>query len=421
MIARLCGNGTLRGRVRVPSSKSAAHRALIAAAVSQGTSRLSGIDLSDDIRATIEGLRALGADITVNSDSIVVCGITPPKHPVRIHCGESGSTVRFLIPLAAACGVPAVFEGCGRLPERPLDEIVRLLRAHGVECEQPEGRSLPLTVRGKLQPGEYSMSGAVSSQYITGMLFALCILGRGTVRLTDTLQSAGYVDLTVDTLRRFGARIDTSLSSYTVECGCRPTDLSVEGDWSQAAFFLSAATLGGNICLEGLDPASVQGDRACAELFAQMGCRIAWDGQRLLAQKGTLSPLTADASQIPDLVPALAATMAFLPGESRIVNASRLRLKESDRLAAMADGLSRMGIDCRLTDDSMTVVGGKPRGAVLSGYNDHRIVMAFAVAARYAQGDSEIDDAQAVSKSYPDFFRDYAEIGGDVHVIRNGE
>lgn len=419
MIALIKSKGELCGRVRLPSSKSAAHRALIAAAITSGTSRLRGIDLSNDITATIDGLSALGAEITQKDGAFEVIGIKPVKQAVRINCGESGSTLRFLIPLAAAYGIEATFEGSGRLPERPLDEIVGLLKASGVECEHPQGLSLPLKIRGKLQPAEYVMSGAVSSQYITGMLFALCAMGGGSVRLKDALQSAGYVDLTVDTLRRFGADIAAQDGCYTVKKGTSPADASVEGDWSQAAFFLSAATLGGKLSLEGLDPDSVQGDRACVELFSQMGCKIEWDGDVLRAEKGDMRPIKVDASQIPDMVPALAATMAFLPGESRIYNAARLRLKESDRLAAMADGLTRMGVKCTLTDDSITVVGTNPRGACISGYNDHRIVMAFSIAACFAEGNSEITDPHAISKSYPEFFKDYQSIGGDVNVIRN--
>ena len=163
----------------------------------------------------------------------------------------------------------------------------------------------------------------------------------------------------------------------------------------------------------------MQGDRACVDLFSQMGCKTEWHDGILYAEKGELRPIEVDASQIPDMLPALAATMAFLPGRSRIYNAARLRLKESDRLAAMADGLTRMGVECSLTDDSITVVGSAVHGAQISGYNDHRIVMAFSVAACFAEGESEISDPQAISKSYPDFFKDYQSIGGDADVIRN--
>ena len=230
MIARIKPTGRLCGKVRLPSSKSAAHRALIAAAVATGTSRIYGIDLSNDISATIDGLRTLGATVTVGDGVIEVAGIEPVKQAVSINCGESGSTLRFLIPIAAAYGIEATFDGSGRLPERPLDEIVNLLKASGVECEHPQGLSLPLKIRGRLKPDEYVMSGAVSSQYITGMLFALCAMGGGGVRLKDTLQSAGYVDMTVDTLRRFGANIAAQDGSFTVKNGPSPCDITVEGD-----------------------------------------------------------------------------------------------------------------------------------------------------------------------------------------------
>ncbi len=411
--------GELAGRVRLPSSKSAAHRALIAAAISSGTSRLNSIDMSKDIAATIEGLRALGAQISVKKGVIKVVGIKPSRKPVCIDCNESGSTLRFLIPLAAAYGIEAEFVGRGRLPERPLDDIIDLLKENGVNCERPENRYLPLRIRGRLTPAEYAMSGAVSSQFITGMIFALCAIGEGSIRITDTLQSAGYVDLTVDTLRKFGADIEVGDNCFSINKGCSPADISVEGDWSQAAFYLSAATLGAEIVLEGLDPDSVQGDKKCVELFSKMGCDIHWDNGVLLAKKGEARPIEVDAGQIPDMVPALAATMAFLKGESRIYNAARLRIKESDRLAAMADGLSKMGIECRLTDDSITVVGSTPNGGDISGFNDHRIVMAFSIAACFADGDSVISDAEAISKSYPEFFGDLESIGGKINVIRD--
>lgn len=401
----------LRGRLCVPVSKSAAHRAVICAALAGGNDPLpAGETVSEDIAATKSAAAAL---------------LSANGKPVRLDCGESGSTLRFLIPVAAALGVPATFAGRGRLPQRPVGVYLDCLPKHGVTCETASG--LPLTVRGKLTPGRFELPGNVSSQFITGLLLALPLLGGGSeIVLTSPLESAPYVDMTAETMRAYGACVRRTRSGWETGGGqaYRPNPAyRVERDWSQAAFFLAAGMLGGNVALEGMNPSSAQGDRECVGIFRQLGAKIEWrDGLlRALAGPPPDGPTSVfiDASQIPDLVPILAAAAAVLPGYAvSIRHAERLRLKESDRLAAMADGLAALGGDVRQTPDGLEIRGVcRLRGGRAEGRNDHRVVMALAIAALRSEGETVLTDAQSVRKSYPDFFRDYNRLGGKAYDV----
>jgi len=399
----------LNGSILVPPSKSAAHRAVICSALAGGGNLFpDGDRLSDDIRATVRAMKILLSE----TDGT----------PVQVHCGESGSTLRFLIPVAAALGIPAVFTGEGRLPQRPIGVYLDCLPRHGVKCETTGG--LPLTIHGKLTPGRFTLPGNVSSQFITGLLLALPLLdGDSEIRLSTPLESAGYVDMTVDILKDFGIKIETAENGWRVpgnqSYSARP--YKVERDWSQAAFFLAAGTLGGKIRLEGLNPDSRQGDRAAETLFRSFGADIAWEGNQLTVTPKKRNGMEIDAAQIPDLVPVLAATAALCRGQTRIYNAQRLRIKESDRLAAMADGLTRLGGKVKETEDGLLIDGVETlHGGEVNGCNDHRIVMAFAIAALKAERCVTIHDAQSVRKSYPDFFEDYNRLGGKAHVVRMG-
>ena len=415
--------GLLRGTVDIPASKSAAHRAILCAALARGESRISGVTHSADIDATLAAVRALGAKVDEQSGVLYIDGSNTGKlsGPVEIDCMESGSTLRFLLPVAAALGVPARFTGCGRLPERPLSELTGLLAAHGAACTpEQSGKTLPLTLSGRLSPGRYALPGHISSQYVTGLLFALPLLpGESEITLTSPLESAGYVDLTLAMQRRFGVEIRERGGVYSVpQAAYRPCAHAVEGDWSQAAFFLLAAALGGTLSIRGLDPDSAQGDRAALPLFSALGARARFENGVLTAQPGPARPVDVDVSQIPDLAPALAVAMAYAPGRSVICGAARLRAKESDRLAAIAAGLRRMGVRVEEEADRLIIHGGVPfPGGTVDGFCDHRIVMAFAMGAAAAAQEVCITDAQAVEKSYPAFFDDFEKLGGKVHVI----
>ncbi|HEX3016570.1 MAG TPA: 3-phosphoshikimate 1-carboxyvinyltransferase [Caproicibacter sp.] len=398
---------TLSGRLSVPLSKSAAHRAVICSALAGEEELLPpGETLSDDIIATQSAVAQL---------------LSSHGEPVTLDCAESGSTLRFLIPLAAALGIPATFTGRGRLPERPIGVYLDCLPRHGVRCETEGG--LPLTISGTLTPGVFSLPGNVSSQFITGLLLALPLLG-GTseITLTSPLESAAYVDMTVQIMSSFGVSVERTETGWKIDGNRKYVpnpDFTIERDWSQAAFFLAAGMFGGPVELSGLNPTSCQGDRAAEELFRRMGAQIVWDNGILTAKPGKPedSGFEINASQIPDLVPILAAAAALLPGRQTVItHAERLRLKESDRLSAMANGLNRLGANVRELPGGLEITGVEQlHGGKAEGCNDHRVVMALAVAALKSNGETVLTDAQSIRKSYPDFFRDYTRLGGKAY------
>lgn len=390
--------GLLRGAVDVPSSKSCAHRLLICAALAQGETTVGMNALSEDITATAGCLASLGARVERCPQGYRVRS-GPTETACTLDCGESGSTLRFLLPVAAALGARARFTGRGRLPERPNAPLLSALRAHGVAAE---GELLPLTIGGRLSGGEYPIAGNISSQYITGLLLALPLCeGDSRVTLITPLESAAYVDITLDCLRAFGIRVLPDAAGYTVPGGQRfrsPGRVTAEGDWSAAAFWRAANALGGRVECRGLNAASLQGDRAIDGQLQSLGGEI-------------------NVSNTPDLVPALAAAAALYPGETRITGAARLRLKESDRLRAVSAMLRALGGDCDEEPDGLTIRGVPAlRGGHVDGMNDHRIVMAAAIAASAARGEVVIDGCEAVNKSYPAFFEHFNALGGNARV-----
>jgi len=422
------------GVVHIPPSKSAAHRQVLCAALSQGKCTLSHVDMSEDIKATVAAVTALGvqAQYDEQTATLTLDATGLGSRNAVIDCGESGSTLRFLIPIAAALGASARFWGHGRLPQRPLGIYADLLPSHGVEFRTQGG--LPLEISGRLKSGVYRLPGDVSSQFVTGLLFALPLLPEDSeIILLSPLESKGYVDLTLSILKEYGVAAQETAQGYHIPGGQRytPKNSQVEGDWSQAAFFLCMAALsptGAPVEIQGLKPQSLQGDKACVELFQRFGLDISWQGENLVARNlhagapfGGLRGFEIDASQIPDMVPALAVCGAFSQGETRIVNAQRLRLKESDRLAAMSDAINGLGGKAEATPDGM-VIWGQPqvKGGLLQGKNDHRVVMALAAAAFRCQEPLTVTDAQSIRKSYPGFFRDFIKLGGIAHVLDLG-
>jgi 3-phosphoshikimate 1-carboxyvinyltransferase len=413
----------LRGEVTPPPSKSEAHRAILCAALAGGVSRIRPVVRSKDIDATVAAVRALGAAASLDGEVLTVDGSGMFRNrQAEIDCAESGSTLRFLIPVAAAGGVEARFVGRGRLPQRPIGPYLDCLPQNGAALQTEGG--LPLATQGRLRPGEYRLPGNVSSQFVTGLLLALPLLpGDSEIRLTSPLESAGYVEMTLHAMGTFGVHAEKTESGYHVPGNqrYRPCDYTVEGDWSQAAFFLAAGALGGSLRIRGLRRASTQGDRAAAELFARFGAAVSLQDDEVVVSPCTLRGIEVDAAGIPDLVPALAVTAAFAKGVTRITNAARLRIKESDRLAAVAQGILRLGGRVQELPDGL-VIEGVPAlmGGKVAGCNDHRIVMAFAVAALRAKAAVEIDDAQSIQKSYPSFFEDYNRLGGHADVVGLG-
>lgn len=411
---------SLCGAVTVPPSKSAAHRMILCASLSNGFSVLTPACHSDDIDATINAAKTLGAKILEQDGKFLIHGInkdTLPKQHVTINCGESGSTLRFLIPIVAALGVNATFVGQGRLPSRPIDELTTLLSNHGAK---PSDNKLPLTISGKLKAGEYLISGNVSSQYLTGLLLALPLVsGDAKITLTTKLESAGYVDMTIDALKQFGVNCSIDGFTYKANGNYSPKDTVIEGDWSQACFFLAAAALGKRVEIKGLHSSSLQGDKAALEIFESFGLTIEnKNGSIFAARDNKILGRDIDCSQIPDMVPALAVTAALCEGTTRLYGAERLRIKESDRIKTTLDGLLAMGVDAKEMPDGLIIKGGNEiKGAEIDGANDHRIVMAFSVLAAAAKNDTIISGYSAINKSYPDFFKDYTMLGGKANVI----
>lgn len=411
---------SLNGTVSMPPSKSAAHRAILCAALADGVSILHPIALSNDIAATIACVKALGTTTVLDGDTLTIDGRTTfNRKEVELDCGESGSTLRFMIPVAAAGSVNARFIGHGRLPQRPIGIYLDCLPKAGVTCRTEGG--LPLEINGTLQGGTFEIPGNVSSQFITGLLLALPLADTdSTIVLTSPLESSSYVDMTIDIMKAFGVDIIVTENGWKIKGNQRyiPQNYTVEGDWSQAAFFLAAAAMGGSITIDNLNPNSKQGDKACAELFAQFGCTISQNDNKITATQNTLHGIEINAENIPDLVPILACTAAVCDGTTTITGAARLRIKESDRLAAITEGLSALGADITELSDGLIIHGkSNLHGGNVNGFNDHRIVMALAVTAIKSTEPVTISDRESINKSYPDFFEDYIKLGGNAHVI----
>ncbi len=328
-----------------------------------------------------------------------------------LDCAESGSTLRFFIPLAAMTGQPWRFCGRGRLMQRPQEVYRDIFAQAGAIFEQQHGE---ITVQGPLPAGSYRLQGDVSSQFLTGLLLALP-LARGDSRLvlTSPLESAAYVDLTLDVMRAFGlSAVRNGTGGYHIpgSQSFHAADYTVEGDWSQAAFFLGAGALGRPVACAGLAENSRQGDAAVRDILSRMGARVGCEGGLWRAHAGRLAAADIDAREIPDLVPPLAALCCFADGESHITGAARLRLKESDRLAALASQLRRLGANIRETDDGLAIRGQKNlRGGTADAVGDHRIAMALALAAIRCSGPVSITGWQSVKKSYPAFWLDFEQ------------
>lgn len=410
----------LSGNVCVPPSKSAAHRAIICASLAAGKSRISPVEMSEDMKATINCMRALGADITVCNGFLEIDGsnVFSVKN-ADLDCRESGSTLRFLIPVAAAGGVNATFTGKGKLPQRPIDVLTDRLPQHGTECVTNGG--LPLEINGKLKSGVYEIPGNISSQFITGLLLALPLCeGDSEIKLTTDVQSAGYIDMTIAVMKEFGVNVESTENGWIVRGGSSYTarSFTVEGDWSQAAFFMTAGALGGKVTITNLLPDSTQGDKACVDIYRRFGADIKEENGSITISGGMLHGIEIDARDIPDMVPALAVTASLAEGTTIIKGAERLRIKECDRLFAMAQGLSRLGADIRETPDGLIIKGVRRlRGTELEGFNDHRIVMSLSTAAARCDGDIIISDMESINKSYPSYFEDYRALGGIADVI----
>ncbi|MDP4089719.1 MAG: 3-phosphoshikimate 1-carboxyvinyltransferase, partial [Bacillota bacterium] len=358
---KINAGGFLKGEAKIPSSKSIGHRALICASLSEGISRITNVDLSRDIFATCEVLRNLGVQISIDDNEITVKGSGKIVYSgEELFCDESGSTLRFLIPLALLQGNEVAFNGRGKLVERPLTPYYDIFTDKGIKFRNNMSQ-LPLALEGRLIPGNYRIPGGVSSQFISGLLFALPLLeGNSLLEIEGVLESKPYIDLTLDTLKAFGININNN-NYRTFEISgnqkYRARNYSVEGDYSQAAFFIAAGVMNGFIRCSNLNPVSLQGDKAVIEIVKAMGGDIDILGDKLIVKKSNLKAVNIDASQIPDLVPILTVLAAVSQGETLIYNASRLRIKECDRLKAIAAELNKIGAHIIEETDSLRIEG----------------------------------------------------------------
>lgn len=416
----------LSGVVNIPPSKSMAHRAIICAFLSEGVSEIDNIELSDDITSTCNAVMTLGGRIDFLESSvpdrkkllIYGNGKVSVKNE-RINCGESGTTARFIMPVSRLAEDTVTIEGRGKLISRPFDVFFPVFESSGISYKTTD-RKLPLTLHGKLKPGHYRIRGDVSSQFISGLLLALPLLdGDSTIQITSGLQSEAYIEMTIFMQKIFGVNIYfNKAENKLVIPGCqkyKPQRYSVEGDWSQSAFWLAAGVLSGPVTITGLSRNSMQGDRIIESLIKEMGGKLYWENDNLTAEKSNLQGIVADVSQCPDLAPILAALGCVSDGTTEIVNAARLRIKESDRIKAIVSEMSNLGGKLIEKEDGIVITGAdKLKGGITNSWNDHRIVMSVAAISVMCENNVRIEGFDAVNKSYPSFWEHYKSLGGNI-------
>lgn len=402
----------------VPPSKSMAHRAMLAAALATGTSRISNLIYSQDMEATLAAVAQLGATVERGADYVEITGNGGNFPPVteKVDCGESGSTLRFLIPLFTLANCPVCFTGRGRLMQRPQQVYQDLFQEKGLEFHQ-EGQDL--TVSGTFVPGDFTLDGSVSSQFITGLLYTLPLLpGESRLHITAPFESRSYVELTRQTLSDFSVETRWE-GEYTLVipgnqkfCG---KDYVVEGDCSQAAFWAVLGAVAGNLSLSGIRPDTLQGDRVIFDILEKAGATCTQEAGTYRYEASQLQGVEIDLADCPDLGPILMVMGLFAQGETKIYNAGRLRVKESDRIAAMESEITKMGGKITVEGDSITLRHSKlhAQGA-LTSHNDHRIAMAMTVAAMLSSSTITLEEAESVEKSYPHFYQDLASCGATV-------
>lgn len=404
------------GQIVIPPSKSMGHRAIICASLASGRSVIKNVAYSDDIKTTIEGMRKLGAEIEENGDILIIDGI---KDITRIsdeiiNCNESGSTLRFFIPIFSLTGKKITFLGKNRLLKRPqkiYEDIFKEQKLHYFHDETK------IEIEGRLKAGTYVVDGNISSQFISGLLFTLPLLeGDSKIKIKPPFESASYIELTLEMLRRYGIEISkTDELTFKIKGNqkYKPCDYTIEGDFSQLGFFAVLGAINNNIECLGLNHGSNQGDKAIIEILRNAGIKIENIEGGYLIHKSTPKSCEIDLADCPDLGPILNVLGMYGDGKFRIYNAGRLRYKESDRIAAMEEELLKLGVDIKTTEDEIFISGKKiyDGGIEEAGHKDHRIVMSLAVAATIMKKPVIIDGAEAVEKSYPDFFKDIEKIG----------
>lgn len=417
----------LSGEIVIPPSKSYSHRAIISAALANGEkkSKINNLKFSVDIETTVRIMENWGAKITKKEGSLEILGnngkIVPKKN--YIQCNESGSTIRFLIPVGLTSENELIFDGKGKLIDRPLDSYYKIFDDQGIKYEMSEDK-LPLKVNGKLKAGNYEIDGNISSQFITGLLYALPLLdGDSTIVINKNLESKGYVDLTLEILKLSGIKIkNNDYKSFEIKGNqeYKYFDYTVEGDYSQVAFWIVAGIISANKdneikCLH-LNKYSLQGDKAIIEIVQKMGAKLEIFDDYVIVKPSKTKGTIIDVSQCPDIAPILTVLGALSEGETKIINAERLRIKESDRIISIKTELNKLGAEVEEVGDSLVIQGVNTfeGGVEVSAWNDHRIAMSLAIASIRCKNEIVIDEAESVKKSYPHFWDDFEKMGGQI-------
>lgn len=416
----------LQGNVKLPPSKSYSHRAIIAAGLADGKSEIFNISYSEDVKATINAMRLMGAKIKEHSDKLEISGVNAVDDKKRrIDCSESGSTLRFIMPISLFQNGETIFTGSDSLKTRPIDSYLEIMDKQGI-CYKRKEKKLPIAVKGKLTAGTFIIDGNISSQFITGLLFVLPLLdGNSKIVVKTELESTKYVDMTIEALKRFEINIENNNYKEFYVGGnqkYRACDYEIEGDLSQAAFWLAAGVLGGKVAIECFNLDTLQGDKIIVDIIHKMGGNIIEKGSTLHAIESKLNGVTIDASECPDLVPILAVLGALSSGITKIINAKRLRFKESDRLKAISTELNKIGADIKENIDGLIIIGKeKLKGGEVNTWGDHRIAMALAIASIKCETPVTINNPNVVKKSYPIFFNDFKKLGGVINECNMGK
>ena len=422
--------GKLNGTIEIPPSKSYSHRAVIAAALAENgkKSKIDNLKFSVDITTTTDIMENWGAEIERFESALEIIGnggkVVPRDKYVQ--CNESGSTIRFLIPVGITSKNELVFDGKGKLVDRPLDSYYRIFDKQGLKYETTGGK-LPLTVNGKLKPGNYEIDGNISSQFITGLLYALPLLeGDSKLIINKNLESKGYVDLTLEILKLAGIEIvNNDYKSFDIRGNqtYKPFDYTVEGDYSQVAFWIVAGIISANRdnevkCLH-VNKNSLQGDREIIEIVTRMGANLEIFDDYVIVKPSKTKGTIIDISQCPDIGPVLTVLAALSEGETRIINGERLRIKESDRITSIKTELNKLGGNVSEEGDSLIIQGveGFRGGITVNAWNDHRIAMSLAIASTRCEKEIILEEAESVRKSYPHFWDDFVKMGGEIEVI----
>lgn len=406
---------TLRGEYKTPPSKSMTHRALICSALANGKSTITNFVLSEDIKATIDALTKLGAKFDIQDDKVYVEGVKRLKAPTEeVYCNESGSTLRFMIPIFSLTGKEVTFTGAKSLIKRPQSVYEKIFKEDDIPYTITKES---IMVNGSIKAREYTLDGSVSSQFFTGLMFSLPLLKENSyIYFKNTLESESYIDLTIQMLELYGIEIQKISNGFFIEGNqmYKAQDYRVEGDYSQAAFFLVGGVLNGAVKSLDLHHESKQGDRAILDIIKSVKGVVVYEESGYTAMKSQTAGTTIDISDCPDLGPIVALLLALSKGRSRIVNAQRLRLKESDRIESTVTTLKALGANIKEENDEIIIQGkkGLTGGVSLDSYNDHRIAMMISIAATICEEPIELTNPYAINKSYPDFYKDYISLGG---------